>query len=500
MMNYENFLFTGGETTNKIWKLETQNLTIEQMVDFGGSVEAIAITQNHVYAGGSQGVIKKYDKDLEFLTQSSNYGGVIKAIVEDDLYIYAAGLTTQTINKYLKSNLALVAQSPNFGAGILQLAVDDTYIYACGVDFTVKRYLKTNLSYAGQTPSYGAYTLSIALDSQYLYVGGSGEVGKIKRYLKSDLSFVDESPSTGGAINAIIVDDYVYAAGEAGDIKRYLKSDLSFDIASPSYGGIIKSLTIDGSYIYAGGETTRRVRKYQKSNLSFIIESANYGDTILVCRLRSYDTISALKNVAAQPVLEKVLKATFSLAQILEGLGKSTIGSLSTLETELQSSVASTTDLISTEWNFWTDAWNVNLESYSSSFGVASQTLFESEESVTFAAATNLAVLWLETVAVASNLEDTAFSPIASHTELQVETSFSFACLSILESIKVRTTGASSILEKTAPSTFAAAANLRLSKGQRDTLAASSKQTYAFDIIDKSKQIWGRFSGPPPSD
>ena len=69
------------------------------------------------------------------------------------------------------------------------MAVDDTYIYAGGqTTNTVRKYLKSDLLYVGQTSSYGGNIRSIAIDDTYIYVGGQ-TTNRVRKYLKSDLSY-----------------------------------------------------------------------------------------------------------------------------------------------------------------------------------------------------------------------------------------------------------------------------------------------------------------------
>ena len=82
----------------------------------------------------------------------------------DDTYIYAGGYKTNTVRKYLKSNLSYIGETPSYGGGIVLIAVDDTHIYVGGVTTnTVRKYLKSDLSYIGETPNYGGTIYSIAV-------------------------------------------------------------------------------------------------------------------------------------------------------------------------------------------------------------------------------------------------------------------------------------------------------------------------------------------------
>jgi len=80
---------------------------------------------------------------LSKMGTSPDYGVIIRALAEDENYIYAGGATTKTIRKYNKSDLSYVAESPNYGGIIRALAEDNNYIYAGGnTTKTISRYNK----------------------------------------------------------------------------------------------------------------------------------------------------------------------------------------------------------------------------------------------------------------------------------------------------------------------------------------------------------------------
>ena len=125
-------------------------------------------------------------------------------MVEDLFYLYVGGATTNTVRKYLKSDLSYIGETANYGGVIRSISQDSLYLYVGGATTnTVRKYLKSDLSYIGQTSSYGDIIYSISQDSLYLYVGGA-ITQKVKRYLLSDLSFVSETANYGGTIYAIL--------------------------------------------------------------------------------------------------------------------------------------------------------------------------------------------------------------------------------------------------------------------------------------------------------
>ena len=238
----------------------------------------------HFYVGGgtTQTVRKYLKSDLSYIGETANYGGAIQSISIDDIHIYVGGWTTQTVRKYLKSDFSYIGETASYGGSIYSIVIDDTYIYVGGgTTQTVRKYLKSDLSYVGETASYGGIIQEIHIDDTHIYVGGVITY-KVRKYLKSDLSYLGETASYGGIIYSIVIDDtHIYVGGDITyKVRKYLKSDLSYVGETASYGGNIYSIVIDDTHIYVGGSTTQTVRKYLKSDLSYIGETASYGGSI----------------------------------------------------------------------------------------------------------------------------------------------------------------------------------------------------------------------------
>ena len=126
---------------------------------------------------------------------------------EDELYIYAGGRNTQTVRKYLKSDMSYIGETVSYGGNIYSLVIDDTHIYVGGIMQKVSKYLKSDMSYVGETGvSYGGYIYTIAMDDTYIYVGGA-TTNRVRKYLKSDLSYIGETESYGGTIYSIAIEN-----------------------------------------------------------------------------------------------------------------------------------------------------------------------------------------------------------------------------------------------------------------------------------------------------
>ncbi|GAI60973.1 unnamed protein product [marine sediment metagenome] len=253
--------------------VETEGAKVgNESPNYGGTIYAIAIDDTHIYVGGyaTQTVRKYLKSDLSYIDETPSYGGTIRAIAIDDTHIYVGGYATQTVRKYLKSDLSYIDETPSYGGTIRAMVIDDTHIYVGGYTTrTVRKYLKSDLSYIDETPSYGDDIRAIAIDDTHIYVGGD-TTRTVRKYLKSDLSYIDQTASYGGDIYAVAIDDtHIYAGGAATrTVRKYLKSDLSYVGQTPSYGGTISAMVIDDTYIYAGGTTYQSVCKYLKLDLS----------------------------------------------------------------------------------------------------------------------------------------------------------------------------------------------------------------------------------------
>ena len=86
-----------------------------ESLTYGGDIRSIASDDNYLYVGGSttQKVYKLNKSDLSKVAESIDYGGSIISITADDNYLYVGGSTTNKVYKlskvaYLYKNLKLV--------------------------------------------------------------------------------------------------------------------------------------------------------------------------------------------------------------------------------------------------------------------------------------------------------------------------------------------------------------------------------------------------------
>ncbi|GAI76090.1 unnamed protein product, partial [marine sediment metagenome] len=79
-------------------------------------------------------------------------------------------------------------------------------------------------------------------------------------------------------------------------------------VAELDYGGWIQALTALGSYVYAGGFTTKKVWQIDPTDMSKVAESADYGGIIyaLTWHEYTYIYIPGLENKSANMAAKMV--------------------------------------------------------------------------------------------------------------------------------------------------------------------------------------------------
>ena len=309
----DNFLYVGGSTTQRVYKLDKSDLSkVSESIDYGGAIYSITSDDDYLYVGGSttQKVYKLNKSDLSKVAESESYGGTIYSITSDDDYLYVAGSTTQRVWKLtkvvyihpyapasldLKEEMIFSDKSIDYLGTIYSITSDDDYLYVGGFtdnlsDTRAVWKLDKNLNKLAESRDYGGI-YSIAVDDNYVYVGGGKRyVGdpnpKVWKLAKSNLNKVRESIEYGigteGYIYSIAVDDnYVYIGGSPNQrVWKLNKSDLSKVAESIDYGGTIYSIVSDDNFLYVGGHGSNKVWKLNKSDLSKVSESIDYGGSI----------------------------------------------------------------------------------------------------------------------------------------------------------------------------------------------------------------------------
>ena len=213
--------------------------------------------------------------------QTSAYGGNIRALTEDDTYVYAGGDVTYKVYQYWKSNMTKKAEA-DYGGYIVALADDDTYVYAGGETTNkVYQYYKSNMTKKAETASYGGAVYALAEDDNYVYAGGS-TTNKVYQYYKSDMTKKAETISYGDVIFALDDDaTYVYAAGWQ-TVNQYWKSNMTKRTNTVNSGGTFLDVSLyvdegDGEILTPG--TTYYYQAWSYNATDDVWSSLNASDS-----------------------------------------------------------------------------------------------------------------------------------------------------------------------------------------------------------------------------
>ncbi len=101
----DDYLYVGGLTTQKVWKLNKSNLSkVAESIDYGGTIRSITSDNDYLYVGGetTRRVYKLNKSDLSKVAESISYGGNIYSITSDNDHLYVGGETTRRVYKLSK--------------------------------------------------------------------------------------------------------------------------------------------------------------------------------------------------------------------------------------------------------------------------------------------------------------------------------------------------------------------------------------------------------------
>ncbi len=224
----------GTQYQARIWSIAQD----DDYIYVGGMDENMGVHSPRVF---------KYQKDdvggtmLKVGESTPHWAMHLYAVDVDDIYVYAGGDHYHTVlpgpieywgdyvAQYWKNNLTERATTPLFGSDIKAIVNDDTYIYVSGsplaIDDTylyaissVKIYYKTDMSFK--------QTLTVP----------AGQT--IKQYWLTNLTSKDTTAAYGGTIQDIVLDRrYVYAGGDTvNKVFKYWKTNMTKKIESEFYG------------------------------------------------------------------------------------------------------------------------------------------------------------------------------------------------------------------------------------------------------------------------
>ena len=136
-------------------------------------------------------IVYELDYTIELLGSTTNYSGVLKSVVADNDFIYAAGEQDPTqdsvIVKYSKETLQAVGTSIAIGGAVDKLEQDGDFIYALSIDAeTIKQYAKSDLSLMSTLTIDNMQ--SFTQDTDFIY-SFEALLGELSKSTKGSLSY-----------------------------------------------------------------------------------------------------------------------------------------------------------------------------------------------------------------------------------------------------------------------------------------------------------------------
>lgn len=287
------FIYVAGETTNKVYKLSSTDLTkIAESPSYGGTINCIcgdSSPTGYIYYGGIGGAgqydIVKLDKaTMAVEVRGPDYGGIIQCCCLKGSYVFYAGsggAGENDIAKLAISDMTTILRSADFGAQVNAIVANSTHVFgggSVGVE-RVRRYLIADMSYVDQSDDYVSAITGLALTTDGLYVLACGLADTVWRITIAAMGTEVVSADLGGDLNAICCDDdYIYTVG-ADNVVYTL--DVAFTVGAShiakdagSYGNDLYAIAIDSdNHLYIGGFGTQTVWKLDSRHMPLITQS-----------------------------------------------------------------------------------------------------------------------------------------------------------------------------------------------------------------------------------
>ena len=265
----------------KFEEISGRIIPLAESASYGGYIMTLTQDDEYIYCGGytTNKVWKIRKSDMTKVAESADYGDYITTLIQDDEYIYCGGHGTK-VWKIRKSNMSKVAESASYGGGnIYTIASDGTYLYAGGDTIRkVWKIRKSDMTKVAESENYGGNINALTQDDEYIYCGGYYTPGKVWKIRKSDMTKVTESTRYGNIYALTQDNEYVYCGGDDLTVWQIRKSDMVRVAKSTSYGGIIRALIRNDKYIYCAGTDVQKV--WELENMVKVIESLDYSGEI----------------------------------------------------------------------------------------------------------------------------------------------------------------------------------------------------------------------------
>jgi WD40 repeat protein len=260
---------------------------VTNSLGYGGTIEAIAINNGFIYAGGSvdRTIQKFHESNLVRVANSSSYGHTITSLAINNGFIYAAGLVINTVQKYHESNLAFVGQTGAYSF-IYSMKINNGFIYAGGngqFTFPIRKFHESNLAISANATNagFGGIYKTLAINNGFVYAGSTVSNFRVRKFHESNLVYITTSGAFSPVQTIAVKGGLVYVGGGTNKITALAEADLSIAQNSLDFQGAVYNITFNGNFIYAAGASksglNRGVGKYHASNLVLVSNTINYG-------------------------------------------------------------------------------------------------------------------------------------------------------------------------------------------------------------------------------
>lgn len=257
----------------------------------GGSSNVIC-DANNVFVV-AENTIKKYDKNLNFISSQSVSSAVLiykNSVAQDTDYLYIAirGASLGYVVKYAKSNLGYIGATTGY-ANIFDggIAIDNDYIYAQYNDGKIRKFTK-NLAFVAESSVLSANYVSgvIFSNSDYLYVPISAGTSI---YIITKSTMANTTANIGVTLFDPICSDgtYLYYGGIDSTAPAvnarfsYLHRAILPNITSYQtglyYGNSISQMFFYNSKIYMWGEYQQNLIAVNSPTMEFVEDFGRIG-------------------------------------------------------------------------------------------------------------------------------------------------------------------------------------------------------------------------------
>jgi hypothetical protein len=170
------YVFAGlSGSPHTIVKYHESNLVqVANSPTYGNGLNDLAINNGYIYAVGFNRTINQYHEgNLAFVTSVVyNSTSFVNAVAISNGFVYAGGGDgLNTVRKYHESNLVFVSETNTYGTAITSIKLDNEFIYVGGQQPTnlIKKWRQDNLAYVTATANVNTAIAELTLSNNKLY-------------------------------------------------------------------------------------------------------------------------------------------------------------------------------------------------------------------------------------------------------------------------------------------------------------------------------------------